>query len=85
MDTAEEIARRAVLQNRISYVADGLLMGLDPPFRDVGDNERFALLAEALRDLKSDLRFGEPLQAALVALAAEVQLWLEAIERDRSQ
>lgn len=78
-------AQRAAIQHAIAVEADELLHSDDTrPHLD--DHERLALLTEAVGGTAGEItRNGSlDLDAALLRLAAETSLWLEARERERA-
>lgn len=84
-DMANETARRCTIQHRVSQLADERLYAVDPSLRPATDSGWLVVLGAYLRVLDRYVRCKADPRAALLTLAAETQLWLEAIERERAR
>ncbi len=83
----DEQARRVAIQHAIADRADALLHGVDPTLRPLTPADWITDLASDLGDVATDVRVnsGADLEASLVRLAADVQLWLEQIVREAAR
>lgn len=86
IDDAGERARRVAIQLAIAERADELLYGEDPALRG-DEREALSRLVEDLGDVATDVnRNGcADLEAALLRLGADVQIWLESIGREAAR